>query len=170
MGHWLILSLPTDSFHSTVALTSCSQPCRVDQLLSDLDTAPLFASLRLPCSQPDGEGYYAVLRGRQPGVYNTRHSAEAQVRGLSNAYQRAFDSEEAEEWLLQVSGCRYTYYEAFNSITRSHSIEPRCGAPADDAVYLLLSDGASRGNPGPSGSGGCVLHRDQARSQRTNVA
>ena len=105
-----------------------------------------------------GKRYYAVLRGRQPGVYNCRMSAEAQVRAYSNSFHRGFDSlEEAEAWLKRASGRRYPYYEEFHSITRSHRIWPRSDdEPHEADIFFLQCDGASRGNPGPSGCGGII--------------
>jgi len=101
--------------------------------------------------------YYAVLRGRQPGVYSSRMSAEAQVRCYSNAYHRGFESrEEAEEWLRRTSGQRYPFYELNKSTTRTHRIWPRFDEPAECDIFLLHCDGASRGNPGPSGCGGAI--------------
>ena len=84
-------------------------------------------------------------------------SAEAQVRGYSEGYQRRFYSrQEAEEWLSDSAGCRYPFYDV-ECTTRSHRIFPRCDPPDDlEALYVLRCDGASRGNPGPSGCGGCI--------------
>ena len=101
--------------------------------------------------------FYAVLRGRQPGVYSERMSAQAQVRCYTNSYLRAFASRDAaEEWLETTSGQRYPYYQSLKSITRTHRIYPRSGKPDADDIYVLHCDGASRGNPGPSGCGGFI--------------
>ena len=110
-----------------------------------------------------GKGFYAVLRGRQPGVYSSQWSAAAQVRRCPDSYQRGFDSrQEAEEWLLQMSGQRYPFYEACMDVTPSHHISPRAAAPPDNAIFLLQCDGASRGNPGPAGCGGCIWQPRQS--------
>ena len=106
------------------------------------------------------KGYYAVLRGRQPGVYSSRFSAEAQVRCFSNAYQRGFDTrKEAEWWLTNELQERIPYYESRHSTTKTHRIWPRYDSPCDE-VFLLQCDGASRGNPGPSGCGGLICEPD----------
>ena len=95
-------------------------------------------------------------------MYSSRMSAEAQVRGYSDAYQRRFRSrQEAEQWLGSTSGYAYPFFESLVSRTPTHRIEPRSAAPDNDAVYLLRCDGASRGNPGASGCCACIwLPRD----------
>ena len=108
-----------------------------------------------------GKRYYAVLRGRQPGVYNSLMSVEAQVRGVTASFHRGFDSrQQAQAWLLSASGQQYPYYEAHLSITVTHRISPRYEAPSERSIFLLQCDGASRGNPGPSGCGGCIWRHE----------
>ena len=103
------------------------------------------------------KGFYAVLRGCQPSVYNSQMSAEAQIRGFTNAYRLGFNSlQDAQDWLTQQSGMRYPFYEAWHSTTRTHRIYPRCEEPDDAAIFRLQCDGASRGNPGPAGCGGFI--------------
>ena len=108
------------------------------------------------------KGYYAVLRGRQPGVYRRFMQAQAQVLRFSDAFLRGFDTrEEAEAWLAGASGQRYPYYDAQSSVTPTHRISPSCRPPEHTDpdglyTYLLRSDGASRGNPGQSGCGGLI--------------
>ena len=79
------------------------------------------------------------------------------MRGFSDAYQRAFASrEEAADWLLDAAGCRHPSYAAFATTTPTHRIASRADTALSDSIYLLRSDGASRGNPGPAGCGGCI--------------
>ena len=112
------------------------------------------------------KSFYAVLRGRQPGVYSSRHSADAQVCGYPDAFQRGFDSlEEAEQWLSLLLGQRPAFYEARRSITRTHHIRPRAAAPPNGNIFLLWCDGASRGNPGPAGCGGCIWQPNSESQQ-----
>ena len=104
-----------------------------------------------------------MLRGRQPGVYSSRWSAEAQVRRYSAGHQRGFKTrEEAEQWLFSESGQHYPFYEAFHSNTATHRISPRLDEQEDRTdVFILECDGASRGNPGPSGCGGRIWQREE---------
>ena len=47
--------------------------------------------------------FYAVLHGRQPGVYDSWSAAEAQVRGFRKAKHRSFPTHaEAEDWLTHL--------------------------------------------------------------------
>ncbi|KDR74642.1 hypothetical protein GALMADRAFT_211655 [Galerina marginata CBS 339.88] len=49
----------------------------------------------MPSNRPKG-GYYAVNKGRFPGVYNSWHECEAQVKGFAGArFKRFFSMEEA---------------------------------------------------------------------------
>ncbi|MCL6568149.1 MAG: ribonuclease H family protein [Meiothermus silvanus] len=65
--------------------------------------------------------WYAVARGRRPGLYRTWSEAEAQLRGYPGGLHRSFcDRAEAEEWL------------------RSH----RAPAEAPTADWIIYTDGS----------------------------
>ena len=51
------------------------------------------------------KGFYAVARGRQPGVFRTWPEAEGQVKGFRGARHMAFSTmQEAEDWLKSQAG------------------------------------------------------------------
>ena len=70
---------------------------------------------------------------------------------------RGFASrEEAADWPLDAAGCRHPSYSAFATTTPTHRMASRADTALSDSMYLLRCDGASRGNPGPAGCGGCI--------------
>ncbi len=107
--------------------------------------------------------YYAVLRGRNPGIYTTwfgAGNAEAQVRCYTGARYKGFPSlAEAREWMenpkiIQASSGRKKHGTVLDT--------PRV-APGTIVVH---TDGGCRGNPGPGGYGAVILDGEE----RTELA
>ncbi len=112
--------------------------------------------------------YYAVARGRNPGIYTSwfgAAGAEAQVRGFAGARYKGFPSlAEARQWMEHQKAAAPSIRKK-----RSHKKKPggtvdQCGhaaecpgeAPDADAV-IVYTDGGCLGNPGPGGYGAVIL-------------
>ena len=99
------------------------------------------------------KNYYAVARGRKPGVYQSWEGADgakAQVFSFSGAlYKGHYTLEEAEEWLHENKG-------AGNS-TGSQKLSKAQAVLEDSQKVIIYTDGGCSGNPGPGGYGAVIL-------------
>jgi ribonuclease HI len=97
------------------------------------------------------KNYYAVARGRKPGVYTDwfgSEGAEEQVRGFTGALYKGFaSSTEARRWLENPAAGASVKVNAPKVPITSPS-------PGEIAVY---TDGGCRGNPGPGGYGVIIV-------------
>jgi len=98
--------------------------------------------------------YYAVAKGRNPGIYTNWFGpggAEAQIRGIAGARYKGFPSiEEARQWMENHKGAA-----AFPGKKQTVGApEPADAAPGQVMVY---TDGGSLGNPGPGGYGVVIV-------------
>jgi len=88
--------------------------------------------------------FYAVFRGRKPGIYRTwsgAHGAETQIRGCPGARYKGFSTlAEAEAWLHQDG-------------VAADPVAEDSTAHSDPAAAQIYTDGACSGNPGPGGYG-----------------
>src|SRR5690242_18996060 len=101
--------------------------------------------------------FYAVRKGRQPGIYSDWDSCKRQVEGFAGAQYKSFSTR--EEAARFIAGEHSTPPAAGNSTPRVQPApEP---IPAGHAV--IYADGAASGNPGPGGYGTVVLFGDQRR-------
>jgi len=97
--------------------------------------------------------YYAVARGRQPGIYTAWYGpegAEERIRGFAGARYRKFATlSEARRWL--------------DNPTWAAADHPKKDFPADAPAGLspekiiVYADGGCRGNPGPGGYGAILI-------------
>ncbi len=90
--------------------------------------------------------YYAVRRGRHPGIYRQwfgPEGAQVQVAGFPGAEYKGFGSLEEAEYFM-----------------RPHENEADQGRTHDDGVILVFTDGGALGNPGPGGFGVVILEPD----------
>lgn len=111
--------------------------------------------------------YYAVLRGRKPGIYDQwtgADGAEAQVKGFPGALFKGFPTRAEAERFMQTGGVE--------ALTRpiARPLPGMQEAPAmpegwDDykkdlaqGKVVIFTDGASTGNPGPGGYGVVMLY------------
>ena len=111
--------------------------------------------------------FYAVVAGRKPGLYDEwfgADNAEAQVKGLTNAIYKSFQSRaEAEAWYRERAG------RAPTNIQISRADEPgadyfRLHAEALQAGKVVLyTDGGCMVNPGIGGYGVVLLHKDRRK-------
>ena len=98
--------------------------------------------------------YYAVARGRNPGIYSSwfgAGGAEVQVRGYTGARYKGFPSlEEARQWLENPEH------------TRPSAKKKRPGTAPDvpietEGKIIVHTDGGCLGNPGPGGYGAVIV-------------
>lgn len=99
--------------------------------------------------------YYAVVRGRRPGIYTAwfgPDGAEAQIHGYPGARYKGFASrKEARQWIESPEHARA-------APSRRKPI-PEAGDTIDEPreEVAIYTDGACRGNPGPGGYGAVVF-------------
>lgn len=122
--------------------------------------------------------YYAVARGRRPGIYREwdgAEGAEAQVKGYPGARYQGFRSRaEAEAWLRSQRGAQEPQSGATpepplfdmpdpspQPATQAQAID-HTGALADGKV-VIYTDGGCIGNPGPGGYGAVLLYKGHRR-------
>ncbi|SCZ96607.1 BZ3500_MvSof-1268-A1-R1_Chr4-4g07473 [Microbotryum saponariae] len=113
-------------------------------------------------------GFYAVRRGRQPGVYATWSEAEAQVKGFTGAVHKKFaDRQSAEHYVNGLASSSST--TATSSLAATQAVQrPKRESPQDaskdtrptklakvtassgqarkDETRIVYCDGSSRGN------------------------
>jgi ribonuclease HI len=112
--------------------------------------------------------YYAVARGRNPGIYTAwfgADGAEAQVRGYAGARYKGFPSlAEARKWMenqQEVAAAKKRQKQAKQ--------KPGIGLETPGrkpGTILVHTDGGCRGNPGPGGYGAVILDGEK----RTELA
>jgi ribonuclease HI len=118
-------------------------------------------------TQRNARKFYAVIRGRQPGIYREwtgPRGAEVQVRGFPGALFRGYPTRAEAEQALADGALR-----AARAAGRQMPPPVRCAASktgdpqrnerladASDAIQLF-TDGGCRFNPGPGGYGVVIL-------------
>ena len=99
--------------------------------------------------------FYAVKRGRKPGIYFNWADAKAEVESYQGAVYKGFTTlKDAEEWLNSSASSKRA--SAKNS--------PSSTAPqaSDDAV-IIYTDGGALGNPGPGGYGAVIVYGNEKK-------
>lgn len=99
--------------------------------------------------------YYAVRRGRKPGVYRTWAETQAQVTGYSGAQYKSFTSASAADAFMQGQATSSTP-KAHHKVQRTTAAAPQSGS----AAITVYTDGGSR-NTG-NVAGGHVRTGDKA--------
>ena len=93
--------------------------------------------------------FYAIFKGREPGIYTTWPEAQRQIDGYAGAVYKGFYTRpEAEAWMRTPS-----YRSAAPKKAAATGV-PKCrtAAPRKGEV-LIYTDGGSINNPGPGGYG-----------------
>ena len=112
--------------------------------------------------------YYAVARGRNPGIFTSWFGpggAEVQIRRYAGARYKGFPSiEEARNWMENQ-------VEAAPSAKKKRPSRAESAADPDGVgdtagKILVYTDGGCRGNPGPGGYGVVILDGEE----RTELA
>ncbi|MFA5518116.1 MAG: ribonuclease HI [Spirochaetota bacterium] len=97
--------------------------------------------------------FYAVKRGRKPGIYFNWADAKAEIDGFQGAVYKGFVSlKDAEEWLNSA---------AFNTSQTKNSHTPRLDSNTDGIT--IYTDGGSLGNPGPGGYGAVIIYNNEKK-------
>jgi ribonuclease HI len=118
--------------------------------------------------------FYAVARGRRPGIYGQwsgEKGAQAQVSGYANARYKGFSTlEEARQWYRDQAGVEAKLYgirstSQLGGLESKTQLTPSLAAIPEDAI-MIYTDGASLGNPGPGGYG-IVWIRKGDRQERS---
>ena len=98
--------------------------------------------------------YYAVARGRVPGIYTTwfgPDGAEVQIRGHAGARYKSFPSlAEAQQWLENPISPK-------RPIRKVHTDTARDAVTMPSGTIVVYTDGGCRGNPGPGGYGAIII-------------
>ena len=101
--------------------------------------------------------YYAVARGRNPGIYSAwfgAAGAEIQVRGFAGARYKGFPSiTEARQWMESLKNSEPISASSKKKRSRI-TPDPQGIVPGDIIIY---TDGGCRGNPGPGGYGAVII-------------
>lgn len=92
--------------------------------------------------------FYAVAKGRKPGIYNNWPAAKAQIEGFAGAVYKGFPTiDEAQAWMKNPG-----FSKPFSAPGRvkESPVESTMPKPGEVIIY---TDGGSSGNPGPGGYG-----------------
>ena len=102
--------------------------------------------------------FYAIARGRKPGIYTDWSAAEAQVKGFGGAKFKGFSSRaQAEAWLKDPD----TPAKKGSSKKRK---APKYKKPKLSADCIeIYTDGGAIGNPGPGGYGAVIVDNDEKK-------
>jgi ribonuclease HI len=99
--------------------------------------------------------YYAVVRGRRPGIYSVWYGpggAEEQVRGFAGAIFKGFAApDEARRWLESPAA---KIRNSSRRVQADPAPDATGAAPGQTVVY---TDGGCVGNPGRGGYGAVIL-------------
>jgi ribonuclease HI len=101
--------------------------------------------------------FYAVRKGRQPGIYRTWEECQAEVDGFAGAQFKSFPTEQAaRDYLAGVEGPKPP-----SAPRKVADAEP---APiAHPGQVVIYADGACIRNPGPGGYGVVILEDARRR-------
>jgi len=95
--------------------------------------------------------FYAIAKGRKPGIYCDWPTAEAQVKGFGGARFKGFPSrEQAEAWIKDPGT------PATRTASKSRAKEFKKPNLSDDCIEIY-TDGGAIGNPGPGGYGAVIV-------------
>jgi ribonuclease HI len=90
--------------------------------------------------------FYAVAKGRKPGIYTNWPDAKSQIDRFTGALYKGFATrKEAEEWLGKPVPRPASQKKGPES-TQAHNVH-------DQNRVTIYTDGGSSGNPGPGGFG-----------------
>jgi ribonuclease HI len=115
--------------------------------------------------------YYAVVRGRRPGIYGQwsgESGAQGQVSGYANARYKGFSTlEEAQQWYRDQAGAEAKLFGLRPTpkllVLDSKGQPSESGAAVPDGMVIIYTDGASLGNPGPGGYGIVLISKGDRR-------
>jgi len=101
--------------------------------------------------------FYAVAKGRRPGIYDNWPEAKSQIDGFTGAVYKGFTSKnEAEEWMKNPVLKRIPF-SAIPSENAGRNSKP------EDGEITIYTDGGSSGNPGPGGYGVVIINNGEQK-------
>lgn len=116
--------------------------------------------------------FYVVWQGRTPGVYDSWHDCEAQVKGTDAKYKGFATRAEAE----QAFSDGWEAHISFSPATRSKLVSSRSNAATQPVLPALAVDAACSGNPGVlefrgviADTGTQVFHRGPYQRGTNNI-
>jgi ribonuclease HI len=108
--------------------------------------------------------YYAVLRGRKPGIYTEwfgPEGAQVQVTGFPAAQYKGFErKEDAEAFMRGQAVDTLPVGGKGKKVVKPPSALLQASSEAEDRPIRVYSDGGAIGNPGPGGYGCVVVYED----------
>ncbi|MBP7735446.1 MAG: ribonuclease HI [Spirochaetes bacterium] len=94
--------------------------------------------------------YYAVAKGRKPGIYKKWYDAKLQVDGYSGAIYKGFPKYDlAREWINRYRGSNKKVIQP--GVMSVENIEEV--TTSVDGKIIIYADGSCKNNPGPGGYG-----------------
>lgn len=116
--------------------------------------------------------FYVVWQGRTPGVYDSWHDCEAQVKGTDAKYKGFATRAEAE----QAFSDGWEAHISFSPATQSKPVPSRSSAATQPVLPALAVDAACSGNPGVlefrgvvADTGTQVFHRGPYQRGTNNI-
>lgn len=116
--------------------------------------------------------FYVVWQGRTPGVYDSWHDCEAQVKGTDAKYKGFATRVEADQALSDG----WEAHISFSPATQSKPVSSRSNAATQPVLPALAVDAACSGNPGVlefrgviADTGTQVFHRGPYQRGTNNI-
>lgn len=101
--------------------------------------------------------FYAVAKGRKPGIYDNWPEAKSQIDGFAGAVYKGFTSKkDAEEWMKNPVLKRIPFSAIPSDNTGGES------TPKEGEI-TIYTDGGSSGNPGPGGYGAVIISNGERK-------
>jgi ribonuclease HI len=115
--------------------------------------------------------FYAVVRGRQPGIYGRwsgQNGAQAQIDGYANARYKGFSQlQDALSWFREQGGSNAQLFgihpDSQPLAQELPTAAPKSIASIPEDTVLIYTDGASLGNPGRGGYGIVYINKKARR-------
>ena len=116
--------------------------------------------------------FYAIARGRKPGIYDVWAVAEPQIKGFTGAVYKGFAQfDEAVAWFREKTNQEPALFTEQRGAANEPT--PRATSPtADLAAYLaqgkvvIFTDGGADPNPGPGGYGVVMLFGERGQHRK----
>jgi len=106
--------------------------------------------------------FYAILAGREPGIYDNWPQAQAQVTGFQGARFKGFATQgEAEAWLQNPTSGQGR--PGTTNSTLKSGPQPSGDTSPREGVVCIYTDGGARYNPGPGGYGIVQIYNGQLK-------
>lgn len=98
--------------------------------------------------------YYAILKGRKPGIYQTWTEAKQQVDGFKGAIYKSFNNElDAKKYLSSLKDTQ-------NEITSNNEIEKIIQNDLNNGIYSFFVDGSYNKKTNKIGYGIVLLEKN----------